>query len=355
MYERIIRNSAGLIAWFLATVLSLALNGVVILANYLGCKTSYELLGFEMMPLHKDKLLGGIFQAFLGEATMAHLYALAVALTVAVGIFWLSRFGIDIYQLYCDRRDYISLGDKESAHKAILLIIRNLIFIFILAVPLAYAIKTDVGLLRYRWVAGALGIEDPRQATLALKAWELQLEENGHLFAWSLARFGAWGYIGVTAIACLAFEFSGVKFCEYFTRLANALGSINQPQSDQLFYGYDGDGQPIFDPKIPLAYDTDGNPLGTPQAPMREQPSENRVHIGATQQSSNEVPLFGDDQQDNSSPRMDEDLHDVIGGVNGERVSLNSALRNPQRYWVDPETHEVWDANYRGSLLEDES
>ena len=64
MISRLMRNSAGLLVWLMADGILIALNLIVILANYLACKTSFELLGFEMRPLATDELVGGFFDAF---------------------------------------------------------------------------------------------------------------------------------------------------------------------------------------------------------------------------------------------------------------------------------------------------
>jgi len=55
-----------------------------------------------------------------------------------------------------------------------------------------------------------------------------------------------------------------------------------------------------------------------------------------------------------SDTRQGSDLCEVIGGKEGERVKLADALREPQQYWVDPETHEIWNKEFRKMLMEDE-
>lgn len=45
---------------------------------------------------------------------------------------------------------------------------------------------------------------------------------------------------------------------------------------------------------------------------------------------------------------------EVIGSANGERVTLETARQNPQRYWVDPDTREVWDIAYRKGITGEE-
>jgi len=69
---RVIRNCVGLLLWLLADGGLLALNVAMVLANYLACKGSFELLGFKMRPLGTDELVGGFFGAFFHKATLAH-------------------------------------------------------------------------------------------------------------------------------------------------------------------------------------------------------------------------------------------------------------------------------------------
>ena len=47
-----------------------------------------------------------------------------------------------------------------------------------------------------------------------------------------------------------------------------------------------------------------------------------------------------------------EELQEVIGGEKGERMRLSEALKQPERYFVDPETHEIWSCKLREKLFE---
>ena len=44
-------------------------------------------------------------------------------------------------------------------------------------------------------------------------------------------------------------------------------------------------------------------------------------------------------------------LIEVIGSQSGERVTLSASLADKERYWVDRDTHEVWDASFRRELM----
>jgi len=399
---RLTRNFVGLLFWLLADGGFLALNIAVVLANYLACKGSFELLGFEMRPLGTDELVGGFFGAFFHKATLAHFYALTVAVTIAVGLFLVFKLAFHIADLLEDRRAFLNAGDQQSAQAVVRLILRDLIMLLIFLAPLAWAIYWDVYLFRYRSIAGALGIEDPTVAPQML-GWERQLQENGDLFAWGLARVGAWGYVAVTAIACLSLEFASHKTAEYWRRLEDTCRELMQPATNQqeqaLFYGYDQNRQPVYDPNVPVAYDTDGNPVADQDATgVNANPGTVDHNAGTISQpetiSSASAATNGNGAVDASlfdpapashdgasskgvanntpsgitptnraraersttgssvAPRTeDSDLRPVIGGTEGERVSLAAALADRQRYWVDPETHDVWDTNFRQALL----
>src|SRR5919204_5273424 len=124
-------------------------------------------------------------------------------------------------------------------------------------------------LFRYRSVAEALGIDDPATAPTAIEDWRLQRQKYGDLFAWSIARAGTWGYFGITAVAAIGLEVIFHKTSESWVQLCNACVEAAQPMATQehqvLWYGYDQDGQPVYDSNTPIAYDTDGNPVSGDQ------------------------------------------------------------------------------------------
>jgi hypothetical protein len=374
----------------------------MVLANYLACKGSFELLGFEMRPLGTDELVGGFFGAFFHKATLAHFYALVLAVTGAMGFFLVFKLAFRIADLLEDRRAYLNASDQQSARAVVRLILRDLIMLLIFVAPLAVIMYWDVQLFRFRSIAGALAIEDPTVAPQML-GWERQLQENGDLFAWSLAHLGAWGYVAVTAIACLSLEFTSHKTVEYWTRLEGNFKELMQPATNQqqpLFYGYDQNEQPVYDPNAPIAYDTDGNPVASQDATGADATPEAANHNAGTVSQSETISsasaatngsgainasLFDPAPADHNggasphsaannassgatptnrarderptagvskTPRMEpSDLRPVIGGTEGEQVSLAAALTNRQQYWVDPDSHDVWNANFRQALL----
>ena len=376
MVERLSRNFVGLLFWIGIAAAALFVNFLVVTSNYLACKTSFELLNFEGFELGKDTLVGGVFEAFFARATLAQLYALTVALTVAGGLFLMFRLLFHTGELVSDRQAYKAAGDMTSAAIANHMILKNVVMVAVFAVPVGFAINWDIDLFRYRSVANAMNIDDAVEATRSLRSWSLQLKEHADLFAWSLARWGAWGYVGVTGLACLCLEVSLVKIRESWAKLLSAfdetdaaLAAAPAPE----FYGYDEQGLPVQDPRVPIAYDTAGNPVGLP--------ATDATTAGGTT-TRMKTPVVedihrADDLSDTNGQQLDQGLQtnvgepwaalrtidparaahgpterfDVIGGRAGERVSLDEALAHPERFFVDPDSHEVWDVAYRAELL----
>lgn len=384
MASRITRHFVGLIFWTLVAAAFAAIAVKVILANYLACKAAFELLGFEMRPLSSDELVGEILGAFFPNATLAHLYALAVALTIAGGYFLFFHLAFHIHDLIDDRKVYLIQGDEPSAHAAMRLIIRDAITMVAFLIPLVVATNWDIDLFRYRSIASALHLEDPQVAASTIKAWEIQLREHGDLFAWSAARWGAWGYLAVTALACLCLEVAFRKVSGKWDSLCGTVGELFKPADQSgdgaALYGYDENGQPVYDPQAPLSYDVNGNPVE--QGDLAEpalQPEDNVSTPGAAPAPAAEAeaatqappngngvghapPTFGALFDEPPAPQAapepaaaapaagtrpvapeaESDLHDVIGGDHGERVSLRAARADRRRFHVDMATGRIW-------------
>jgi len=229
-------------------VFSLFLSVFMIIANYMACQVSFELLGYDRKPLYADKLVGPFFGAFVSQATLTHLYAMVVAVAVFVGLFMAFRILVHILELLKDRKVYLNQQDRENAQVIVQMILWELLDLALLAAPLGYALYWDIELFRYRSIAWAAGIEDAPKAT-GLGNWSLQLQEKSSLWAWSLTQIGAGGYIGVTVLACMGFEYSVRKTNENWSRLSNSLedifgATVPAQESAGFFYGYDMDGRP---------------------------------------------------------------------------------------------------------------
>jgi hypothetical protein len=195
-----------------------------------------------------------------------------------------------------------------------------------------------------------------------------------------LAQWGAWGYLAFTALCCLALERSLRKVGERYQQFCSSL-STGQEQEQPL--SYDFDGNPVFDANGQIYYDNNGYPVedfeplpseaesaGTisPYA-VPDAAHESSIHEPASTvppdspQPSSQGTLF-DPPAAPQGPQTDEpfaphqaagsDLREVIGAT-GIKVSLAEALANPNMYFVNQATGQIWDRAYWNSLHEPDS
>jgi hypothetical protein len=165
----------------------------------------------------------------------------------------------------------------------------------------------------------------------------------------------------MTASLCLGLEITARKTRRYADRCfatIEELGvQIGQPAGQPLL-GYDAEGRPAYDSTIALAYDAEGNSVAWPQSSHE---SNSPSAPAATEPEQAAEPLFvvppvvqiaRDDQRPETQkaevqPRtaarvaVSEELRTVIGTE--ERVSMQGAARDPERYYVDMTNGVVWD------------
>jgi hypothetical protein len=398
-----IRNFVGLFLCLIAVGGSSLLNVILVLSNYLACKVSFDLLGFDQRPLGSYELVGDLLGVFFGEATLADFYALVVAVTVAGGFFLVFLLLFDLIHLLGDRRVYLNLGDHDSSRVVTGRIIHDLFLLAVMTIPLAVAIRWDLRLFEYRWVTGALGFDDPTIAPGQVETLDEQLLKYGHLFAWSIARLGAWGYVAITVLAELGLKVALYRTSQYWQRLMQPFDALLEPTIPQerqmLCYGYDEHEQPVYDPQTPIAYTPDGIPVpgyrsttvdeapgasdhvevvDQPQPVASARPAAVPTDVidasgsierppvvsvaselnSAGSHASAPQPLFESaplpcPPWDSSTPlggavpRSDHSrLRDVIGGAEGSQISQAKALADKEQYVVDLATEQIWDRQY---------
>ena len=422
----IVRNFFGLIFLVAANILVMSVFIALIIANYLACKVAFDFLGYDGLPLAREAFIGQIIGPFFPEATLAHFYAFVVAVVISMGLFILFNRLFHIWELYKERRHYLSQNDKESAEIILYQIYDDITLIAAILPFLIVALIWDFDLFRYRSVFGALGIEDPVQAPLIVENWANQSKSHGHLFAWALASIGAFGYLGITGVASAGLDFSFRRTTERFMRFLTNLENMfmpgaqqegsplcgydkkRQPVYDQAvpvaydasgnpveFYGYDSDGYPVYDSQTPLAYDAEGNPIKSATGPEAD-PTEgnstaasspehhqhntrrtsressqnhgaagtNNTHRDETRTSKAGAAASGSSDNSQGSLFIDEEVFQNVGGrrnennqlkdiigKSGERISLAEAMADKERYWIDPDSLDIWDRDYRRSLF----
>ena len=262
--EDLVRNFLGLIFLIGADVILLSVFVALIVANYLACKSAFDFSGYDGLPLANEAFIGQIIGPFFPEATLSHFYALVVAVVIALGLFILTYCIFYIWVLMRDQKAYLAQNDSQSAQIILNKMHETMLLIAIIIPCLASAINWDFQLFLYRSVVGALGIEDPSQAPLTVLNWERQMEVNGNFFAWHLARIGAFGYLGITGVACIALEFTFRRTTERLLILISNIESIfisTDQHDERTPYGYDSRRQPVYDPAVPVAYDVSWTPV----------------------------------------------------------------------------------------------
>ena len=308
MRKRYFHETLSLLWWVLAAAGVAALNLWIIVANYAACLQSFQLLNFETKRLADDELFGPLFRMVAPEATIAHLLAGAFEAVVAVGLWYAAHLALQIFEQLKDRSEYARLGDAGSLQ----IITRRIWFtvaeLAMLCVPLYFTLATVVQLFRYRVLAQIQGLEDPVLAVARIPAWDLARQKHGMLYAWSFADRGVWGMLAMTAVASLCFELLWRRAEEAGTRLFAPLEQ-----------------EPVTDPQGTQSGDE------TPEPPVQ--------------------PEQGEEEPAEEDPKPDVERREVIGGTAGERVTLDQARANPGRYWIDPETKEIWDSAYRDRLF----
>jgi len=367
MLSQLGRNLVRIILWFILLWVAIGLTVGVTFANYQAFLTSFELLGYEMKPLGGDLFL---FGAFFPDATLAHFYATTVAGGMVVLLFVVSHLLFQIHHLYDDRRSYLRSGDRESAEILVQSMVRQAIYLVVLIIPLVYAINWDLELFRFRSIAAMLGIDDPAIAPRAVLTATALRQKYPDLAATDLAlTSGAYGYLGVTAMLCIGMEIIFDKLAEAWTQLTAKtdrwLKRMQSSETEEL-HGYDEDGQPVFDATTPIVYGPDSEPLEVIE-------EEGAIESGdlrgmAEERSIDEANLrdaaeFEQINQDNEPPLVDDSFEsnegkipdlsakvDVIGGQAGQRACLSVAMENPEQFFVDPRTLQVWDRGYWDAL-----
>jgi len=341
MIEPLIRTSLALVISLLVQAFCLAIKVIVVLSNYLACQSAFQLLNYDNQPLNRDELLGWIFEPFVGgEATLCHLYALGLALTQAMGLFWLFHYTFRIIILWRERRWYLEHYDSANAQAALSQIWMNLFSLVCIAIPLVFIIYWDICLFRYRSIANMQGLEDGVIAPTSLLNWDLQLENSAHLFGWQLTGIGAWGYIGATAMVCQGFEQAFLKTQDNWARWVQAVSNLFQREAELP-------GQPGYANGYQERPQAAG---GGPQQPPAMAPAAPAPAPAVQEAPRPANPAPGEHPREDTppparplEPSAAPDLRPVIGGQPGEMASLAQASEQPQRYYVDPVTHDVWD------------
>jgi len=355
MWASFVRHSVGTVWWLGIATIGILANLWAVVEHYLNAKNALELAGTEKQPLWRDELVGRLLGAFMPDASLANALAVTVSVLEALALFILFHELFHVIELMRHRRSHQAAENVAEVDEAKWRIIESLTLMGILGVFLVFAISFDVELFRFRALAVVLGVGDSDV-----------VPARDHVV--SLANIGAYGYLAFTAIGALLLDWSFQKLDDRCTLLLalvepgyQALRSGTPSQTDEiLFYGYDSDGQPVYDSNTPIAYDTNGNAIATFDATANDQapttpPAAPRAEQAAAQPPGQSSAPSADSPVTppppaGVSPAAEGEMVDVIGGTDGQRIRLADALADSNRYYVDPTTGWVWNGPHWEAL-----
>lgn len=341
------RQCFGLVAWTGAVGLALSLEVMAIFAHYLSTSGALELLG-EQRPLASEPLLGWLLEGMFGEANQNHFRAGIIVCVIAIGSLTVAQllvgvmkhvghraaYGQSIAALDPTDPDFAELTQARTAlnHRIAL----QLVWLILFAVLVGYAAYWDLSLNWYQQIASLRGIEQPAEALRLIRVPGQELQAYGDSFAWHLAEMGAWGFLAVMIMGAVFLEYSVQRVSERWGTLVNTVADLfafglttSLPPANPADGGESvpaAAGQPVHQ-----AAEASTGPLF--DGPEVEEPASAAAPRPAAQTADPEVETV-----------------EVIGGAAGERVSLETALRDSQRYWVDRDTGLVWNRAYHEAL-----
>jgi hypothetical protein len=331
---------------FVGLPVGVALNLWMTLANYLSLALTFEMLGIDTVPLGDDKLLGPYLSGLAADASLVNLIAASLACVVMVGFFLLVRQLLAMWGHWKQLRLHRQEGNETEVAARRWLIGENLLWLGLLMPLVALFSFWDLEMFRYRAVLGAGQINDTATA-VTVATWGKVLTESSDLYAITLAKVGMWGYLAVNLMACVVLEFALVKARDKFdqmTAIASSWFEVEeQPPVETGLHeaeverrepgaGFGSEESRATEPQVDASRPFQG-PTLTPDAPVETIP---------------EPVVRQAEAQAAGRPRGD--LRDVLGGRPEERVTLEEALRNPDRYFVDIKNGLVWDREHWESL-----
>jgi hypothetical protein len=335
-----------LVVVFVGLPLALLLNFWMTLANYLSLTLTFEMLGLDTVPLGEDKLLGSFFAGLAADASLVNLIAASLACVVMVGFFLLVRQLLEMWGHWKQMRLQRQEGNETEVAARRWLIGDNLLWL-VLFLPLVACFSVwDLEMFRFRAVLGAGQITEAATA-VTVATWGKVLTESADLYAITLAKVGMWGYLAVNLMACFVLEFVLVKARDKFSQMTAIASSWfdveEQAPTETGLHEQEAQtrepGEPFgsadlsaTEPQVDAPRPSQG-PRLTPDAPVETIPEP--VVQQAEAQATGQVRR---------------DLKEVVGGRPEERVTLEEALRNPDRYFVNIKNGLVWDRKHWDNL-----
>jgi hypothetical protein len=362
-FGQMIKNIFALVACIIVALSCLFAEFWLFIIHYLGLSYAFELKGFDTLPLHQESVIGPAMKAFFPKADYTKGLGMLVAFILMGITFTFFHLAYECFKLLLERSRYKRENNAETVQVVNQMLLTNCIWMAVLAIPGVLIFLWDLDLFKYRLLLGAIGVDSPDAAT-GLTNISQQMQENGNLWIWNNLSIDASGYAALVAGMSLLLEMSFLKTGDNVNKLMTNINLMFHGKSDDNnqpeFFGYDAEGKPVYEASQPVVYDVDGNPVN-PQASAQttadasgsgtkaDEPlfttEEPRQHTStASASASTEAP--GCEKQRTASPEVE-----VIGGSAGEKVTMAHAQSQPNRYWIDPDNHQIWDADYRNELF----
>ena len=350
---RLLVNFIKLVGFALMLAVVFIITGFVALTHYQGEVSGLELLNFENRPLETDPLVGWIFQIASG-AGFANWTAASITGLIML-ISWVACHHVfGVIRLLPDIRHYLREGQAADFWRAVVMHSSMFVLAVLILVPLLLG---DAQIFQYRALAGVMNVNDPVAAANTIPALHALSADRLNLASTGFLRFqGLFMYLAMGVAPAVALELIGTSFFQTLALIVEDIGRFFErlmgpeaPAEQQIHYGFDADGQPVYDEATPLAYDVKGVPIvsahvahddpvpgGNPQA---ERPAANQAFA-----YSHNEPV--------ADPVPPEVRFDVVGG-HGERVSVPHALARPDRYHVSRDPRVIYTKAFWDSLQDD--
>lgn len=346
----LLKKCVGIVFWTLAAFGTFLVGIYAGISDYLGNVSALERLNYEQRELVFDPLLGKYLGAFLPSATFVQTYALLLVMVKMLMLLICSHL---VMGIFLNIRDYMRQhNDEENRRYYATAMAEKVMLTAILALPCGTIVWLDYVLYKYRAMCDFLnvGLTDIAGVVTQVPAWDIFLEENGHLQAASIIPATALGYSALAILCCLCFEFFKLQATESFTWALNLVENkvreiVAGDEPVNIYeeeYGYDPVGDYEDDNGYNPAWndEDDGHgsfPGGNEQVETDE-PARNPIDNIANGTEATEVP----------EPR----LYQVVGASSSLQVTRDEALKNKNRFVYNVETDVVYDAQYYYSLHE---
>lgn len=228
--------------------------------------SALQALGTDTTPLSSIPVLGSVFAMFGGEVSLSETLALmfaavefALCFAVAKLLLRLIKNLIAIVQTRF--RQGVSWAEFDSSDLAVTVLalaaLATFMYFLLVADWQLYVFRTNADAVEGNVAAWTGDSPDWLRAMAQATAY---LVANAYIFV----------FLGGAVMIALLFHRIDDTFERLCTSWHHAWLRLTQgasaPAPQQLHYGYDSAGQPVFDPHQPVAYDPDGRPVAADQA-----------------------------------------------------------------------------------------